>query len=333
MTHTLFTPLTIVCILVTIPLSTATNTPIVDVKISIERNYTAVTDIIIINSGQSDIYLTGLEYSISEPIASSAREEWEMPRLLKANESYIHRSKESNIFYSGSSTNVTVSGSLFIKTSSNSFVLPFSKTATFEAAGANKSISPNITDIKLKVSRLTDENGNVKMIIAKTNISIYNPNFVAFYLTKLNFQGIAMFKEDENFRILKPLPIGCFCFIQIIIMPMDTYVYSFENTISDNDTIQYFTSEEPKYIKIKGSAFLIPNETGWSPAYFEPSFNTLITITNGSVAGGNVVSTPTPTPESTSIQMPTPKKNVSGFELIFAILGMFAVSFLLKTRS
>jgi len=64
-------------------------------------------------------------------------------------------------------------------------------------------------------------------------------------------------------------------------MPMDIYVYSLERTISDKDTIQYFTSEEPKYIKIKGSAFLIPNDTEWSPAYFEPVFNTIITI-NGS---------------------------------------------------
>jgi hypothetical protein len=92
----------------------------------------------------------------------------------------------------------------------NSFVFPVSNTTAIssEAAGANKSMSPNITDIKLNVSRLTDENGDVKMIIATTNISIYNPTSVALILEKLNFQEIAMYKKNGDFRILKPLPIG-----------------------------------------------------------------------------------------------------------------------------
>ena len=173
----------------------------------------------------------------------------------------------------------------------NSFVFPISKTVTIstEAASANKSMSPKITDIKLNVSRLTDENGDVKMITATTNISIYNPTSVALILEKFNYQEIAMYKKDENFRILKPLRGSFGGFYNQIIMPNDTYIMSIETTITDNDTFQYFISEEPKYIKIKGSAFLIPNETGWSPAYFEPTFNTLITITNGSDGSGEVV--------------------------------------------
>ncbi|MCX9076173.1 MAG: hypothetical protein OIN88_16230 [Candidatus Methanoperedens sp.] len=171
------------------------------------------------------------------------------------------------------------------------FVFPISKTVTIstEAASANKSMSPKITDIKLNVSRLTDENGDVKMITATTNISIYNPTSVALILEKFNYQEIAMYKKDENFRILKPLRGSFGGFYNQIIMPNDTYIMSIETTITDNDTFQYFISEEPKYIKIKGSAFLIPNETGWSPAYFEPTFNTLITITNGSDGSGEVV--------------------------------------------
>ncbi len=173
----------------------------------------------------------------------------------------------------------------------NSFVFPVSKTATIstEAAGTNKSMSPKITDIKLNVSRLTDENGDVKMIMATTNISIYNPTSVALILEKLNYQEIAMYKKDENFKILKPLPLGVLGSYNQIIMPMDTYINSLERTISDNDTIQYFTSEEPKYIRIKGSASLIPNETGSKPVSFDTSFNTLITITNGSDGSMEVV--------------------------------------------
>lgn len=331
----------IICMLIAIPLSTAIENPTVDVNINMAGFGILKIDFIINNPSQRDILLTGFEFSIKDPIELLGDQRRGTSILIKSNKSITYSTEHYLIggdplkrFYR-QRLNVTVSGSLSIQAGSDSFAVPFYKTTNIflETAGANKSISPNITDIKFKVSRLTDENGEARVIITTTSISIYNPNPIVFYMPELDCDVTAMYKKNETMRTLKPLYSCGVSSNSIMLKPMDTFFYSAERTISDNETIQYFTSGEPKYIKIKGSAFLIPNETGWSPAYFEPTFNTLITITNGSVAGGNVASTPTPTPTSTSIQIPTPKKNVSGFKLIFAIAGIFAVAFLLKKRS
>lgn len=166
----------------------------------------------------------------------------------------------------------------------NSFVISSSKNDSIssEDAGTNRSKSPNITDISLKISKFIDDNGNVESINITTNISFHNPNPVPFSLTRLDYNGLAMYKEDKkgvNLRFMKYLPIRMSYGTNQIIMPMDTYIYSSESSTSDNDTIQYFTSEETKYIKIKGFAFFFTNETSWSPAYFEPNFYRLLTIT------------------------------------------------------
>jgi hypothetical protein len=102
-------------------------------------------------------------------------------------------------------------------------------------------------------------------------------------------------------------------------MPNNIYTYNLEKTISDNDTIQYFISEEPKYIKVKGSAFLIPKETGWSPAYFEPDFNTIITINDE-----ELIASVTQIPEAT-----IPEK-IYGFEAIYVITGILVSAYFSK---
>lgn len=318
-----------------VPLSTAINNPTVDVKISIERDY-KITDIIINNPDQKDISLTGIQYTASYPLESSLSLNWDMPIIIKANGSYIYRVRESifqpSLLYRKFPTNITASGSLFIRIDSNSFVVPFQKTVAivFEIGGANQTVSPNITDVKFKISILTDEKGKVREVISTTNISIYNPNPVAFLLPELNCEVIAMYKEDEKLRTLKTLQ-GCGIITMIVINPMDTYVYSAERRISDNDSIQYFVNEEPKYLRVKGSAFLIPNETGWNPAYFEPTFNTLITMTNVSIVNEENASTPTPTP--TYISTSTPQKDVPGFVVVFTTISLLTTAFLLKKRN
>ena len=171
----------------------------------------------------------------------------------------------------------------------NSFVFSANPKIFNEAAGANKSVVVKITDVKLNISKLIDENGNVEMIRITTNISLYNPKAEALILSKLNYRGIAVYKKDGNLRILKPLPLGVNGFYYQIIQPMDTYKYSDERDILDNDTIQYFTGNELKYIKIKGSVSLIPNETSPKPVTFDTSFNAMITMTNGSVESIEVV--------------------------------------------
>src|SRR3990172_6394293 len=332
--------LVLIAVLISIPLSNATENPIVTIRTSWDDVDYFYLNITISNPSQRNIYLTGLEYSISDPngIISEAQK---TPVLLEANKSITYSSKHfitngdplKRLYRSGS-TNFTVSGSLFVQNDSNTFVVPFQKTVTYflETEGAKRAISPNITDIKFEISRLRDEKGVVKMIITTTNISIYNPNPVGVY-AELDFDMIAMHKKDEQLRIWKMLGIFSSPFQSPfqnnpIIMPMVTYVYSTEQTISDNDTIQYFTSEEPKYIKVEGSAFIILNETGWSPASFEPAFNTIITL-NGSAVNGEVASTPTPTATSA----PTPEKEIPGFEAVLAAIELCAIALLLRNRS
>jgi hypothetical protein len=325
----LFITMAIFCMSIVIPLSSAMVNPSVDVKISrigIDSIYLNIT---ITNPDQRDVYLTGLDYSISDPIGASGSEKWGTPRLIKADKSITYN---SNHFITGGdplenflrkgSANITISGSFFMEDNSNSYLVPFQETTTIflETAEANQATSPYITDIKLEVSRLTDEKGVIKRIITTTNISIFNPNPVAFNLREFYCEITAMQKKDEKMRALKSLPgCGYSSSNTRLIMPNNIYVYNLEKTISDNDTIQYFISEEPKYIKVKGSAFLIPKETGWSPAYFEPDFNTVITIN-----GEELIASVTPTPEAT-----IPEKT-SGFKAIYMITGVLVAAYFSK---
>jgi len=312
-----------------IPLSSAMVNPSVDVKISRAEIDSLYVNITVGNPYTKDIYLTGHNYSISDPIEVSGYEKWETPLLIKPNKSITHSGKYfitggdplENFLRKGS-TNITISGSLFMESDSNTFMVPFHKTTTIflETDEANQATSPYITDIKLEVSRLTDEKGVIKRIITTTNISIFNPNPVAFDLREFYCEITAMQKKDEKMRVLKSLP-GCGYSLSNtrLIMPNNIYIYNFEKTISDNDTIQYFISEEPKYIRVKGSAFLIPKETGWSPAYFEPDFNTIITIN-----GEELIASVTPTPEAT-----IPEKTY-GFKAIYMITGVLVAAYFSK---
>lgn len=325
----LFISMAIFCMYIVIPLSSAMVNPSVDIKISraeIDFLYMKIT---VDNPYTEDIYLTGLNYSISSPIGASGSEKWGTPRIIKPNESITHSSKHHitsgdplKRFYHQSSANITVSGSLSMETDSNSFVIPFHETTTIhtETDEANQATSPYFTDVKFKVNKLTDDKGVIKMIITSTNISIFNPNPVAFNLQEFYCEITAMQKNDENMSRLKPLSdCGYSTSNTRLIMPNKISVYNFEKTISDNDTIQYFISEEPKYIRVKGSSFLIANEIGWSPAYFEPDFNTIITI-NGEEHTASKNQTPTSTiPEKTY-----------GFKAIYVITGVLVAAYFSK---
>ena len=335
--YALLTSMAIISTFLLVPLSAAIENPAVDVKISRDGIDSLYLNVTITNLDQKDIFLKGLNLSISDPIGASSSEKWKTPTLLKTNKSitysskhYITGSDPLKRFYRRGSANITISGSVLIEADSDSFVIPFHKTTTIfpETDGANQAVSPHVTDIKFEVSRLADEDGVVKVIIATTNISIYNPNPVAFYLPELDCDVIAMQKKNGNLRTWKRLPVGGVSSSNTrLIMPMDTYVYSAERSISDNDSIEYFTGEEIKYIKVKGTAFLIINNSGWSPAYFEPAFNTIITI-NGSGVAEEVTPTAASTPTSTT----TPEKGVRGFKAVFTIAGLFAVAYLLRRR-
>lgn len=335
--YALIASMTIVCASLLIPLSAAIDNPTVDVEISRIGIDSLRLNLTITNPDQKDIFLKGLNFSISDPIGASSSEKWKTPTLLKTNKSITYSSKHYitggdplKRFYRRGSANITISGSVLIEADSDSFVIPFHKTTTIlpETDGANHAVSPYVTDIKFKVSRLVDEEGVVKMIIATTNVSIYNPNPVAFYLSELYCDVIAMHKKDGKLRTWKRLPVGGVSSSNTrLIVPMDTYVYSAERSVSDNEVIEYFAGEEPKYIKVKGTAFLITNNSGWGPAYFEPTFNTIITI-NGYGVDEEVTPTAASTPTSTT----TPEKGALGFKAIYAIVGLFAVAYLLRRR-
>ncbi len=338
MNHVFPVPIAIVCMLILLPSATATESPTMDVEISRAEFDSLYLNITITNPDQRDISLTGIEFSVSDPVGASASEKWKIPILLKANKSITHRSKHSiglgdlmKSFYRKGSENVTVTGSVFVEEGSNSFVVPFHKTTTIfpETDGVNQAISP-IADITFEINRSTDEVGEIKEIITTTNISIYNPNPVAVSMLELNCIAVIMYKIDGKLQGWRSLPGSGFVTNQVI-KPMDTYMYSAEKATSNNDIVQYFGTNEPKYIKVKGTAFIVTNEAGWSPAYFETDFDTVITI-NGSGIREEVTPvtvTPTPTPVSTS----THEKGLPGFKAVSATMGLLVMTFFLKRRN
>jgi len=338
MNRTLLVLITVIFIFIVAPLSNAMESPTVDVDISMAGIDHLYVNITINNPSQEDISLTGIEFSVSDPVGASGSEKWETPTPLKANKSITHHSKHSIVlgdpmksFYRKGSENVTISGSVFVEEGPNSFVVPFHKTTTIfpEIGGVNHAVSPNITDVTFEISRLTDETGGIKEIVATTNISIYNPNPVAVSMLELDCKVIAMQKKDGKFRGWRSLP-GSGIVTNQVIKPRDTYVYSAERRISNNEIIQYFNTDEPKYIKVKGTAFIVTNEAGWSPAYFETDFNTMVTINGSSV---NEEITPTVTPTPTAVSTSTPDKGLPGFKAVFATMGLLVMAFLLKRRN
>lgn len=278
--HILPLLMVVICIFTVVPASAATDSPTVDVVISRTNIDSVYLNISINNPNQIDGSVTSLDLTISEPIGGGVFIEWGapfgQPPLLKANEFFTYSTRRSisgeslKTFYRRGSMNVTAYGSVSVDIGSKSFEVPFHNSTTIflETGEVNHAISPNISDINFNTNKLTDEIGVVKEIVAITNISIYNPNSVALSIREL-YCDISV-KENESSRQLNNIYSRIHILNQII-NPMDTYVHRTESRITDNDTIQYFTNEEPKYIKVKVDAFLISNETGWSPAYFEPS--------------------------------------------------------------
>ena len=59
-------------------------------------------------------------------------------------------------------------------------------------------------------------------------------------------------------------------------------------------SFQYFGTNEPKYIKVKGTAFIVTNEAIGSSAYFDLTFNILITINGSDISEEVTPVTPTP---------------------------------------
>lgn len=325
-------PIAIVCMLITTPLSAATQSPIVDVEISKAGFDFLYLNITITNPDHRDISLTGIETSISGLVESHGTLETPLP--LKANESITYHQKESIIdppksFYRRGSENVTVSGSVFVEEGSKSFVIPFHKTTTIflETDGVNQAISP-IADIMFEINRSTDEVGEIKEIITTTSISIYNPNPVSVSMSELDCKAVVMRKKDGTLQGWRSLPSSRIVTNQVI-KPMDTYVYSTDKATSNNDIIQYFGTDEPKYITVKGTAFIVTNGAGWSPAYFDLTFDTMITINGSGISEEVTPVTPTPTPVPTS----TPEKSLPGFKVVFATTGLLAMAFLSKRRN
>lgn len=157
--------------------------------------------------------------------------------------------------------------------------VPFQKDITIflENEGVIKANEPEITLVDLKIDKLTDSSGKMKEIQVTTNISIYNPNTVPFILQKLDYEIFAMDKKGETLKVNSTLP-GALVSTNKMIEPGDAYIYSGESRVSDGKGFLYLSEEKPRYLRIRGTSVLVTNESGCSPFYFDPGFNTLITV-------------------------------------------------------
>lgn len=154
-------------------------------------------------------------------------------------------------------------------------------------------------------------------IITTTNISIHNPNNVALIIYELEYRVFAMDKKDEKLKLNSTLTGVTLISNNQRIEPMDTVVVTGERRTSNSKFIQYFSGNETKYIKVRGTAFLIPTETGWNPSYFESKFNTIITINETSKNDTN----------QTDVGS-TQERDLPGFEAIFTTLCLLMVCYI-----
>jgi len=313
---------TMICMVMVTPYCVAAENPTVEINATMAELDSIYLDIIINNPSQTELYLTGLDLSISDPVGADLSSKWKTPLLLKANESTKYRNKHSLIggdpllrFYQTGSANITVTGSLFLEEGTRAFEVPFHKEITLilNTEEGKHTTSPNVTASDYYIHRLFDEEGEVVEIITTTNISIHNPNNVALIISELEYEVFAMHKKDEKLKLNSTLPRGIFSCNEII-EPMDTFVYSGEQRISDSKIIQYFSGNETKYIKVRGTAFLIPNETGWNPSYFEPKFNSIIVINETAKNDTNQID-----------DASTQERDLSGFQAIFTITCLLIV--------
>lgn len=86
-----------------------------------------------------------------------------------------------------------------------------------------------------------------------------------------------MDKKGETLKVNSTLP-GALVSTNKMIEPGDAYIYSGESRVSDGKGFPYLSEEKPRYLRIRGTSVLVTNESGCSPFYFEPGFNTLITV-------------------------------------------------------
>lgn len=228
--------------------------------------------------------------------------------------------------------NISLEGHLSAKIDNESFEVPFEKATTvylvIDENKAKKAICPNITGIELKTSKLEGPDGGITEVFINQSIIITNPNLTTICLNTLDYK-VYYKKEDKWVRLSSGFAGGG------TIEPMGAYRKSMERRESDDQVIQYLMSGNQTEIKIKGSMFMYPKERGWSPTYFEPSFERVIATINGSGVWGEVtpMATPTSTPSATPKSMPeaeAPKE--PGFEAIVTFAGLLAVVYFVKRR-
>lgn len=343
-------------IITTVTFCSAEENPTVDFNIAVESPESLLVDMVINNPGETDLCMTGLKISISDPVGESSSFEFGTPLLIKAGESITQQSMHQfywgnalrNLYLKGS-MNVTFRGELFFEKSGKGLTVPFQKDVTIflETEGAIEAKEPEITAVDFQIDKLTDTSGKLRDILVTTNISIYNPNTVPFILHELNYEIFAMDKKGETLKVNCTLP-GAFVGTNKMIEPGNTYVYSYESRVSDGNGFLYLSEDKPRYIRIRGTSVLVANESGCNPFYFEPKFNTLVIVEEANKNGYNISGAeikPEPNIQgleqkngstATDVeQQPAKEKNtniageestsVPGFEIISCIVGLFGV--------
>ncbi len=352
MNHTLPVLTAIVCMLIVIPLSTAESLTS-DVEISIADFDSMYINVTINNPDRKELSLTNIQFSLSDSMGHLT----DRRRLsVKGNDESITCSIKNKIynideFYRAGSKDITVSGLVSVEEGSNSFTVPFQKSTTIHPVtdGTNRVVDPELTDVKVEIGRLSDENGEIEVITITTNISIYNPNSVGLFLSELNYKISDVRKEGEELKTKKVILTGFYHTNQAVINSTDIYVYSAERRTSKiffTDTFEYLVNEEPKYLKFEGSAILIPAKVGCNPNYFRSDFDTMITMngSSGSSANGEKPTfalTPAPetinkskntSKETTVASTPTHEKNVPGFKAVFTTTALLLIVAVLLRR-
>lgn len=322
----------LVCILTSIPKSIAIDNPTVYVDIKLDSIEFVDVNITIYNSNPHDVSLLGIEHYISSPVGFSSKTEWE-PIVLKSDEYFTINEKHSFThgdpvikFLRKGSANIKINGLLYVKIGSEYFETPFNNSTTIYLVEnenvAKQAVSPNITDIRLEVRKSTDKKGEIGEIITFTNITIFNPNSIPVYLIETHHTPYAISKEYDIMVTKKKLEDSSSFSIghpERQIMQMDSIIYSHEWRTLDIDEIKYFVGDEPNYLRVKGSLFITPYQMGWSPTYFELTFDEVFTIINGSVI-------------NKEDNQKSAEKELSGFDAIFATIGLLAVVYLFIRR-
>lgn len=303
--------------------------PTVDIEIDVQDDDISkmVISFVINNPSEREISLSGYECYVYRGRAHDQHVEsrWGTDKPLKSMETitlktsyFITGGDPLQRFLRDGFVDIRVNGSLFVKAGADSFEVPFKNTTTVylkvDEEDAKRAVCPNITGIELETTKLVTSSGEVTDIFLNICIDIKNPNPVSVHL---DVEYNVYFKKDEKWKYLYTGFTGS------TIEPMESREVSMEHRISDEEVFQYLMRDSPTDIRIKGSLFIFPEERGWTPAYFELPFETVITTINGS----SVSEEATPTPASPPTVSSTP-----GFEAIFAITCLLISTHLLRRR-